>query len=170
MSLEIGVNYERRLNKRLSLRLGMGMKQLTNVLAEKEYRAEMPTFGSAYRSTIISAHRLYVLDIPAALVVHLSNRHSLLVGVGMDYIVQTHNQISEKEVTSFGERLIGASSDRGYLAGVTPVIYNASLGYCYRITGRLSTGLFMTSGGVLQSESSVAYRSRLNVRLNWRLL
>lgn len=167
---EIGMKYERRVLNRLSLSLGVGIMHFQGASAQKEYLAEMPAFGSSYRSTVISAHRLYVLDLPIELVVDLSDRHSFLAGVGIDYIIQTHNRIRETEVTPFGELLVDATNDKGYLAGVQPVMLNARVGYRYRITGRLTAGLHLATGRLSIPESSAAYRSRLNVRLNWRVL
>lgn len=165
----LGLTGEIRLINRTWLRTGVGMFQVNNVFARKEYLEEQASFGLNYTSTLISTDRLYMLDVPLGVLIDLNQHHGLLVGTGMEMLLTTRNQLQERQVTPFSTSVIDERSDYGYLTGYTAMNGYVQLGYRYRLSRRSSFDAVYSTGWRRMHEQNNIRNARLVMRFNYAL-
>ncbi|MFM1932218.1 MAG: hypothetical protein RL226_1521 [Bacteroidota bacterium] len=165
----LGASLEQRIANKTWLKVSIAGQQISETNRSKSYREVAPAFGFAYTETVISADRLYIATMPVHVVRDLNIRHSLLAGVGVEYIVQTVNTVSSFNVTSFSNTQTGKEKTKGYLAGYKPYFFNASLGYKFRLTRLLSADFVYFYGLNTVRINGDDRNNRLLVSLNYTI-
>lgn len=139
MSPNLGIGYQFNFSERMSLYLSMYMSYI-NHLNIRETGTNV-SYSFDKDSTFISVTRknLLQLHVPLQLAYKIRPRHSVYGGLGINLGLNSVSLYEDSKQSSSKKQF-------GYMNGIRFMDVNAHLGYEYKVTPRISLGIFYQQG------------------------